>query len=66
MTAKTSATKTTTTKRTSKRPAANGPSTEEIALRAFELFMARGGQHGRHEEDWHRAEKELRERHQPS
>ena len=65
----------TTTKRPSRRPAssqdssnsattngANGPTSEEIAQRAFELFLARGGEHGHHEEDWHRAERELRER----
>ena len=61
----------TTTKRPSRRPPSmtasenmttHGPTNEEIALRAFELFLSRGGQHGHHEEDWHRAEMELRER----
>jgi hypothetical protein len=66
MAAKTTGTKT-TTKRPSKRPPAtnletHGPSMEEIALRAFELFLARGGEHGHHEEDWLKAERELRER----
>ena len=36
------------------------PTHEQIARRAFELFLSRGGEHGRHEEDWHRAERELR------
>lgn len=64
------AAKTTTTKKTTKRssvaPAANGPTSEEIALRAFELFLARGGEHGHHEEDWHRAEQELKARYSVS
>lgn len=38
---------------------AHGPSHEEIARRAFELYLARGGEHGHHEEDWARAEQEL-------
>jgi hypothetical protein len=74
MAAKTTAKK--TTKRPSSRPpriSANGangemnvelsPTREQIAQRAFELFLARGGEHGRHEEDWLRAEREIRERH---
>jgi hypothetical protein len=36
-----------------------GPTHEQIARRAFELFLARGGEHGHHEEDWARAEREL-------
>jgi hypothetical protein len=36
------------------------PSPEQIAARAYELFLARGGEHGYHEEDWLRAEQELR------
>ena len=35
------------------------PITEAIALRAYELFLARGGQHGRDLDDWLRAEREL-------
>lgn len=39
---------------------------EEIAARAYELFLARGGQHGDDLADWFRAEAEvLRERSQP-
>ena len=69
--------KTTTAKRPSRRPASTrtidtngdmphaslGPSREQIAQRAFELFLARGGQHGHHVEDWLRAEREIREVH---
>jgi hypothetical protein len=42
-------------------PAARGmqPTQEEIAKRAYEIFLARGGEHGHHEEDWLRAESEL-------
>jgi hypothetical protein len=35
------------------------PTHEEIARRAYELFLARGGVHGHHEEDWLQAEREL-------
>jgi len=66
MAAKTS---TTTKKSNSKRPsrppaalASSAPSREEIAKRAFELFLARGRQHGHAEQDWLTAEAELRER----
>lgn len=50
-----------TTKRAVKRSEPEAPTTEEIAKRAFELFLARGGQHGHHEDDWLRAERELRQ-----
>ena len=33
--------------------------TTEIARRAFELYCARGGQHGSDLDDWLRAEREL-------
>jgi hypothetical protein len=40
---------------------------EEIAARAYELFLARGGQHGDDLADWFRAEAELlRERSESS
>jgi hypothetical protein len=44
------------------RPSARrGPPTpEQIAARAYELFLERGGAHGYHDEDWARAEQELR------
>jgi Protein of unknown function (DUF2934) len=32
---------------------------EEIARRAYELYIQRGGEHGKDVEDWVRAEKEL-------
>ena len=32
---------------------------EQIAKRAFELFQARGGQHGYHIDDWVQAEQEI-------
>jgi len=35
------------------------PSGEEIARRAYELYLQRGGEHGKDVEDWVRAEKEL-------
>jgi Protein of unknown function (DUF2934) len=41
-------------------PRGNGPTQEQIARRAYELFLARGGQHGHHEEDWNQAERELK------
>jgi hypothetical protein len=35
------------------------PSGEEIARRAHELYLKRGGEHGKDVEDWVRAEREL-------
>jgi hypothetical protein len=35
------------------------PSGGEIARRAHELYLQRGGEHGKDIEDWVRAEKEL-------
>jgi hypothetical protein len=37
------------------------PSGEEIARRAHDLYLQRGGEHGKDVEDWVRAEKELSE-----
>ena len=37
-----------------------GPTLEEISRRAYEIYQARGGEHGRHEEDWQQAERELK------
>jgi hypothetical protein len=37
------------------------PSGEEIARRAHDLYLRRGGEHGKDIEDWVRAEKELSE-----
>ncbi len=36
-----------------------GPSHEEIALQAYQLWEGRGKPHGSHEEDWHLAEHQL-------
>jgi hypothetical protein len=33
---------------------------DEIRRRAYELYVERGGKHGSHEDDWHRAEVEVR------
>jgi hypothetical protein len=33
---------------------------DEIRRRAYEFFCERGGNHGSHEADWHRAEAEVR------
>jgi hypothetical protein len=38
----------------------DGPDIEEIKARAYELWRERGCQHGSSDEDWHRAERELR------
>ena len=38
----------------------SGPSHEEIARRAYQLWEERGWPHGSPEEDWHRAQTELR------
>lgn len=35
------------------------PTHDEIAARSYELFLARGGEHGHAEEDWLQAEAEL-------
>lgn len=38
------------------------PSHDEIAVRAYELFLDRGGEHGRDQEDWFTAQNELENR----
>src|SRR5262249_35609558 len=43
--------------RTAKR--ATAPSADKIALRAYEIYISRGGEHGRDLEDWLQAESEL-------
>lgn len=53
--------------RTRRRPDRRGPDraadlSELIARRAYELYLARGGEHGRDIEDWLRAENELANR----
>lgn len=37
------------------------PLEQEIACRAYELYLQRGGGHGRDVEDWVRAEEELKD-----
>jgi hypothetical protein len=49
-----------TTKKT--RAAQNAPTHEEIALRAYEIYLERGGAPGDAFEDWTRAERELTEK----
>ena len=48
---------------TEKTPRANEfhPTTEEIALRAYHIYLERGGAPGNALEDWTRAERELLE-----
>lgn len=41
-------------------PAGSGPTVEQIAERAYEFYLARGGAPGHDVEDWLRAEAELR------
>ena len=41
----------------------NGPEIQEIRERAFELWCERGCPDGSADEDWHRAERELRVQH---
>lgn len=38
------------------------PTPDEIAAEAYAIYIARGGEHGRDEEDWLEAERRLRER----
>lgn len=35
------------------------PTYSQIAARAYEIYLARGGEHGRDAEDWYQAEREL-------
>ncbi len=43
-------------------PIGKSPAHEEIALRAYELYVQRGGAAGRELDDWLQAESELREK----
>ncbi len=49
---------------TMKKPRTNGfhPTTEEIALRAYQIYLERGSAPGNALEDWTRAERELLEK----
>ena len=40
--------------------ARTGPSDDDIRRRAYERYLERGGNHGKHFDDWLEAEKELR------
>jgi hypothetical protein len=42
--------------------AAAEPSVDDIRRRAYQRYLERGGNHGRHFDDWLEAEKELRNR----
>jgi DUF2934 family protein len=44
------------------RTAKNGPTHEEVALRAYQIYLERGGTPGNELEDWTRAERELLEK----
>jgi len=44
----------------------NGPSSEEIRQRAFEIHIERGGIHGCDLDDWLQAERELQEKYNKS
>jgi hypothetical protein len=55
---KTSAPKATKMKATTLSPARH-VSHDDIAVRSFELYLARGGEHGHAEADWLQAEAEL-------
>jgi hypothetical protein len=46
---------------TKPRKARTNPTTEEIALRAYHIYLERGGAPGNALEDWTRAERELQE-----
>ena len=38
------------------------PTAEEIAAEAYAIYLARGEEHGRHEDDWFEAERRVTER----
>ncbi|HXB54206.1 MAG TPA: DUF2934 domain-containing protein [Vicinamibacteria bacterium] len=48
-------------KKVSPPPPTGPPSADEVARRAYEIYLARGGEPGHEREDWLRAERELRE-----
>ena len=35
------------------------PTAEEISAEAYAIYLSRGGEHGRHDEDWFEAERRL-------
>jgi Protein of unknown function (DUF2934) len=52
-----------TPKKQAGRTTAPGPTAEEIAQRAYEIFVARGGEPGHELDDWLQAESELLREH---
>ena len=40
-------------------------SSDEVAKRAYEIYQARGGQHGADMDDWLEAERQLKQQQQP-
>ena len=42
------------------------PSPDEIAAEAYAIYQSRGGDHGRHEDDWLEAERRLTDRRKAS
>jgi len=44
------------------RAAKSAPTREQIALRAYEIYLERGGTPGHELEDWTRAERELQQK----
>jgi hypothetical protein len=60
-TTKLAETTTSTRKTPVRKKKTNSPSEEEIRFRAYELFLERGGEPGFEEEDWFRAEDQLRQ-----
>jgi len=51
------------TPRRVKTPTPTSPTEHDVASRAYQLFVQRGGEHGRDWEDWLIAERELRSAH---
>ncbi len=58
--AKKSAVKTVPVKKAPAMKAMKEPTYEEISVLAHKFWLERGGHHGWHEQDWLRAEKELK------
>lgn len=44
-------------------PAENHPTHEEVELRAYQIYVERGGTHGQDVDDWLQAERELIAKH---
>ena len=56
-------------KKSAKSPPENAalpPTYDQVAQRAFEIYEARGGTHGLHEDDWQAAEAELGQAAEPA